>query len=64
MQSETRVEAYKLLEQIVTRLDEDLIQRWRLCEGTEDRESVWHSQRQLELIAGAIEDGIKNSTGE
>ena len=59
MQNETRAAAYELLDRIVRQLETDLIQRWRASDTTEARESAWHAQRQLELIAGAIEDGLR-----
>ena len=64
MASETRVQAYKLLEQITKQLETDLIQRWRGSGTVEEREAAWTGLKQLELLAGAIEDGIRKHSGD
>ena len=49
----------KLLPQLLEQLETDLIQRWRGSATVEQREEAWIGLRQLDLLAGAIEDAAK-----
>lgn len=53
----------KLLTKILTRRKNEVIAAWRQCSDPEMRDQYWHAQHQLELLAGAIQDGIREHGG-
>jgi len=56
------LQANKLLPAILKTREAALIDTWRLATNTEERESAWQALRQLDLLAGAIEDAIREHT--
>jgi hypothetical protein len=54
-----------LLVEILEQREKDLIQQWRGSSTTELRECAWQALRELDLLAGAIKDAIReySSTG-
>lgn len=64
MQQQMAAEAFKLLATILKKREADLIQTWRGSNTTEARESAWQALRELDLLAGAIEDGIRKHSSE
>jgi hypothetical protein len=53
-----------LLPEILGALETDLIQRWRGSATQLEREEAWQALRQLDLLAGAIQDGIRKYSSE
>jgi len=53
----------KLLTKILRSRKTEILQAWQQCSDPETRDQYWHAQRQLELLAGAIEDGIREHGG-
>jgi len=53
----------KLLTLILRKRTTDIIATWQQCADTKDREALWHAQHQLQLLAGAIDDGIREHGG-
>ena len=54
-----KLQAYKLVKAIISKRETDLIQRWRGSVTPEGREQAWFGLRELDILAGAIEDGIR-----
>lgn len=52
----------KLLAQILDDRRTELLEKWKLCPDPNQREQIWHGQDQLEKLAGAIDDRIKQHT--
>jgi len=50
------------LQAIIAGREKDLIQKWRGSNTIEARETAWLALRELDILAGAINDGIRNST--
>lgn len=50
-----------LLTEILEQRKADIIQQWAGAATPEAREEAWQQKRALELLAGAIEDGIKRA---
>jgi hypothetical protein len=50
-----------LLPELMTGLERDLIARWRGSSTPEQREEAWNGLRQLDTLAGAINDAIRDS---
>ena len=48
-----------LLKEILALREKDLIQRWRGSDTTDEREKAWAGLRELDILAGAIEDAIR-----
>ncbi len=61
MEAAKKLEGNPLLLEILTKREQVLIERWRMADNTLDRERCWHGLRQLEELAGAIEDGIRTA---
>jgi hypothetical protein len=59
MTAAEKLEGNPLLAEILNRREQLLIQRWRMADSTLDRERCWHGIKQLEELAGAIEDAIR-----
>ena len=53
----------KLLTKILRDRKNELITAWRQCSDPEARDQYWHAQRQLDVLAGAIEDAIREHGG-
>lgn len=53
-----------LLIQVLDQRKNDIVQRWQSCETAQGREDAWQALRQLELLAGAIQDAIKRAISE
>ena len=49
----------QLLPEILKHREDDLIQQWRGSATTDARETAWQALRELDLLAGAIEDAIR-----
>lgn len=49
----------ELLAEILKDREKDLIQQWRGSETIEDRERAWLALRELDILAGAIDDGLR-----
>lgn len=59
-----RLQANELLPIIIKEREQDLIQSWRGSNTIEQRETAWRALRELDILAGAIDDGIsKYSAG-
>ena len=56
-----QLKANRLLPEILASQKADIIQQWQQAGTPADREALWQAQRQLEKLAGAIEDGIKRA---
>lgn len=56
-----QLEQNQLLPEILKQREQDLVEMWRNAGDKEQRESAWHALRQLDLLAGAIEDGIRTA---
>ncbi len=54
-----RLKNNPLLTQILRDRETDLVQKWRGSDTFEDREKAWAALRELDILAGAIEDGIR-----
>ena len=50
-----------LLPVLLNQRKADIIQQWQSAGTVEAREEAWQALRQTELLAGAIEDGIKRA---
>lgn len=50
-----------LLPVLIEQRKADIIQQWQAAGSVEKREEAWQALRQTELLAGAIEDGIKRA---
>lgn len=50
-----------LLTEILEQRKADIIQQWEGAATPEAREEAWQQKRALDLLAGAIEDGIKRA---
>ena len=61
MQSETRAAASELLKELIAKRETELIQKWRGSFNSEEREQAWFALMELQILAGAIEDGIRSS---
>ena len=53
----------KLLTLILRNRTNDIVAAWRQSDNPAEREQHWHAQRQLDLLAGAIDDGIREHGG-
>ena len=53
----------KLLAKILRKRTTDIIAAWQQSSDPEQREQLWHAQRQLTELAGAIDDGIREHGG-
>ena len=62
-QEATELAQNKLLTLVLTRQRQRIIEAWRQSNDPKQREQHWHAQRQLELLAGAIDDGIREYGG-
>lgn len=51
----------QLLQEILDQRKADIFQQWQSAGSIEGREEAWQALRQLELLAGAITDGIKRA---
>jgi hypothetical protein len=49
---------------ILKERETDLIQQWRGSATTELRENAWQALRELDLLAGAIENAITEHGGD
>lgn len=54
-----QLQTNKLLPLVLAKIETDLICKWRSSGTIDDRENAWHALRQLDIIAGAIENAIK-----
>lgn len=50
------MKANPLLPEMMTKLERDLIARWRGSSTPDQREEAWNGLRQLDTLAGAIKD--------
>ena len=53
----------KLLALILRKRTTEIIAAWQQSGDTESREALWHAQHQLQVLAGAIDDGIREHGG-
>ena len=53
----------KLLTKILRNRSNEIAAAWRQCSDPTQRDQYWHAQHQLELLVGAIEDGIREHGG-
>lgn len=53
------LENNQLLKEILSSREKDLIQQWRGSAEVVDREKAWTALRELDLLAGAIDDAIR-----
>ena len=51
----------KLLPEILDKRKADIISQWRVAGTTQDREEAWQALRQLDLLAGAIDNAIRRA---
>ena len=58
-----KLENNPLLNEILKQREAELIAKWRMATTLPDREQTWHALRQLDLLAGAIEDAIRSTLG-
>lgn len=52
-----------LLPEILKNREQQIIERWRMAPNTDAREREWQALRQLEELAGAIEDATREYSG-
>ena len=52
-----------LLPEILKHREQNIIQTWRGSATTEERENAWTALRELDLLAGAISDAIREHSG-
>lgn len=55
--------ANRLLPMILAQRRDEIFETWQQCEEPERREQLWFSLRQLDQLAGAIEDAIREYGG-
>ena len=61
--AEQILQASKLLQELIATREQELIQKWRGSFNQDNREQAWFGLMELQILAGAIEDGIrKHST--
>ena len=53
----------KLLAKILRKRSNDVTAAWQQNSDPLQREQLWHAQRQVEELAGAIEDAIREHGG-
>ena len=61
---QTAAELQKLLQTTLENREADLIQQWRGSADKKEREQTWLALRELDLLAGAIENGIKQHSSD
>lgn len=62
MQNKLQMAAGHLLMKLAKEREENIIQTWRGSETIDQRETAWLALRELDLLAGAIENDIRNSS--
>ena len=62
-QEATALAANRLLPLILEHRRETILETWQQAEDPEKREQLWHGLRQLDELAGAIENGIREHSG-
>ncbi len=50
-----------LLTEILEQRKADIIQQWELAKTPAEREAAWQQRHAIDLLAGAIEDGIQRA---
>ncbi len=59
-----QLKSNQLLRAILTERETELIQIWRLGTTPDVREHAWLALRELDILAGAIEDAIRKHSND
>ena len=57
--AEQILQASILLKTLIKNRETDIIARWRAADDYGDRQAAWYALRELDILAGAIDDGIR-----